>query len=391
MDVQTDESDIEFKKLRWYYKYTFEKWKLISNNKKSKRNTFAGVNGGQDNIDTSVIIKQIPINENNYAYVLKEVYFLACCKRNKYFIEIIDAFLSKDCKNLYIIFRGEGCDLGDNIRFNKFNINDSIPNISHIILFRIVSGLYILNKEGLSHNDIKLSNIILSENGEAKICDMGSTDIIGKRKYGGTNGYSSPQCLLGRERTKEDDMYSVGIVFLELLKNKNKLFYIPIPEQMQIEEENGNDILEKKNEYITEKMLKQFYDIRYIGEQFWNTGINYNIVINQIKLGVYNDLEFRLKDLEYFNNIDIQEKTLIRNLLEINPANRKTAEQVLNLPMFKELNYKFINSKIDYSLEDYNKFFGKQIITQKTFKKHLETIRQKFIGKEIFIKNIINE
>ena len=194
----------------WYHKEDFS-WYYISHNERAERTVFLGE---KDNLNYATVIKSIKVYLNKYKSLLKEAYLLACLKKNRYFTEIVDLFTSDNCTNMYIIMRDHGVDLKDFIKYIGFDYNERYPNISRYIIFNTLCGLKILHDKELSHNDIKLKNIVISSKLKTKICDLGSTCINKTLKGRGTNGYLSPQAIMGNERSKEDDMYVVGIVFL---------------------------------------------------------------------------------------------------------------------------------------------------------------------------------
>lgn len=93
------------------------------------------------------------------------------------------------------------------------------------IMFQLLSGLAELHKRYIFHRDLKTSNILYDHNGIIKICDFGLarryTDV--QKCYSGnvvTLWYRAPELLL---RTKnysaEIDMWSMGIIFAEILLN----------------------------------------------------------------------------------------------------------------------------------------------------------------------------
>ena len=55
--------------------------------------------------------------------------------------------------------------------------------------------------------------------------------------------------------------------------------------------------------------------------------------------------------------------------------------------MFKKLNFTFEQSEVNYKEKDYQKYFGEETTSEATFRKHLEEIKEKFIGHVIFEKN----
>jgi serine/threonine protein kinase len=353
-----------FDNFKWDYKYKYEDWIILYSNR--DRHTFLGRTNKPGN-DEYIIVKQIKMNKY-YDDILREIYFYACCTKNKYFNEALDIFLSEDCRYLHLILITEGCDLKDVLNYINDNDNENKINMIPFIIFQLVSGLKILHKNNLSHNDIKLSNINISEVGKVKISGFISTAKVSTVKYGGTNGYLSPQALLGKSRTKEDDMWSAGVVYLELFKNIPGIFYVKI---------NGD--IYAKGKLKLQYILENFYDIKY-HDQEWNENINYKEIINYINKGEYNEFESKLKT-NLLTGIDDENKEIIKKLLEIDPDKRLTAEQFLNMPLFKNLGYKFENSEINYSESDYKRYFeNHKSENLEEFKKYLEEIKEKFFG-----------
>lgn len=380
-----------FNKVNWYYINEMI-WRLLSNNK-YKRFVYQGK---KEVINKYAIIKHIkinPDNKNHYLLYLKEIYFLACVKKSRYFAEIIDVFTSEDCQNLFIVLKDEGFDLIDLINSKEYK---KIPDIIINIIFSITCGLKILHRYGLSHNDIKPGNIIISATGKVKICDMGSTDnfnII--RKFGfGTNCYYSPQNLVGKERTQKDDMWALGVVFLEFLVKKEE------KEKEEEEKKEGSKKEEEKEkvwyeplfyfngnnekEKLLNSILKNFYKIGTHGR-----GLNqkskdsdYNEVVNYIKDNEYTLFESKF-NFDKYPFIKDDYKIIIENLLEIDPNKRWDAEKVFKFHIFDGLRRSFNQPNIDYLKTDYDKYFLNLFnLDVNDFKKYLEDIKQKFLGNE---------
>ena len=355
----------------WYHKGDFS-WYYISHNERAERTVFLGE---KDILTYAAVIKSIKVCVNNYKSLLKEAYFLACLKNNRYFTEIVDLFTSENCSNMYIIMRDHGVDLKDFIEYIGFDYNERYPNISRYIIFNTLCGLKILHDKELSHNDIKLENIVISSKLKTKICDLGSACKNKTLKGRGTNGYLSPQAILGNERSKEDDMYAVGIVFLELL-NPQKIGLFKYNEKDDNEKDDKKKVDKKKKKII--EILKKCYDTKYL-EGDWNQNSNYNAIANSIEKNNYNDFEYKLKSDLFRPNENKENKDLINNLLEINPKNRMKVDEVINKKMFINLNFRFEeeNNNMKYRQEDYDKYLTS---TPNNFKKNIEEIREKFIG-----------
>jgi class 3 adenylate cyclase/predicted Ser/Thr protein kinase len=90
----------------------------------------------------------------------------------------------------------------------------------------VAEALESASAQGILHRDIKPSNILLDEEGEVSVADFGlakqvdSADEDSLTMTGavlGTPHYLAPEVAQGEEATAQSDMYSLGIVFYELL------------------------------------------------------------------------------------------------------------------------------------------------------------------------------
>ena len=73
--------------------------------------------------------------------------------------------------------------------------------------------------------------------------------------------------------------------------------------------------------------------------------------------------------MDLFKDINDEDKTFIKNLLEINPAKRKTVQDLLKETIFE--NFWLENSEFDFKLEDYKDYLSEGQINEETFKNHL--------------------
>ncbi len=89
------------------------------------------------------------------------------------------------------------------------------------IVFKCGKALEYMNALGLVHRDIKPANILLTEEMDIRLSDLGATLITsrgGQIEAGiGTPFYMAPEQLLGHELDYRSDMFSLGVVFYELL------------------------------------------------------------------------------------------------------------------------------------------------------------------------------
>jgi len=88
-------------------------------------------------------------------------------------------------------------------------------------LFRdILVGLRYLHSVGVIHRDIKLGNIMISEQNELKIIDFGlskDTQYSAPKTFCGTPDFISPEMLDRKPYTKSTDVYSAGMLVYFLL------------------------------------------------------------------------------------------------------------------------------------------------------------------------------
>uniref|UniRef100_A0A0D9XWK7 non-specific serine/threonine protein kinase n=1 Tax=Leersia perrieri TaxID=77586 RepID=A0A0D9XWK7_9ORYZ len=98
------------------------------------------------------------------------------------------------------------------------------------IALGVAKGLAYLHNECLEwiiHCDMKPENILLDEDMEPKITDFGLSKLLNRDGYGsqmsrirGTRGYLAPEWVSSLPITDKVDVYSYGVVLLELVKGR---------------------------------------------------------------------------------------------------------------------------------------------------------------------------
>lgn len=91
------------------------------------------------------------------------------------------------------------------------------------IITQVARGLEAAHAEGVVHRDLKPQNIMMDPSGKVSVMDFGiarSVDAAGMTRTGalmGTPTYMSPEQAQGRKVDARSDLYTLGIIFYELL------------------------------------------------------------------------------------------------------------------------------------------------------------------------------
>ncbi|PIE01955.1 MAG: hypothetical protein CSA81_09415 [Acidobacteria bacterium] len=123
-------------------------------------------------------------------------------------------------KHYFVMEYVKGKTLADLIGENA--IRD--PDQAAQIILQAASGLAAAHDEGIFHRDIKPSNLIIDNKGLVKLADFGIAfrEEMGKKltatgQFLGTPGYLCPEICLGEPFDARSDIFSLGIVFFEML------------------------------------------------------------------------------------------------------------------------------------------------------------------------------
>lgn len=102
----------------------------------------------------------------------------------------------------------------------RFQFSLSLQDACEVML-QLTSGIDYIHKHGIIHRDIKPDNLFYLPDGTVKITDFGIATPVGQKAVGdaiqGTVFYCAPEILVGKSADVQSDIYSMGIVFYELL------------------------------------------------------------------------------------------------------------------------------------------------------------------------------
>ena len=94
------------------------------------------------------------------------------------------------------------------------------------VMRELADALSHAHSENVVHRDIKPSNILLDANGRPMVTDFGISKLLDELTVGETlagfwsSGYASPEQRQGLPASTESDLYSLGVVFFQMLAGK---------------------------------------------------------------------------------------------------------------------------------------------------------------------------
>ena len=120
----------------------------------------------------------------------------------------------------YIVFEYvEGETLKDRIRrLGRLPVDEAIA-----YAIEIARALGAAHARGIVHRDVKPQNVLVDEEGSAKVTDFGiarsmdDTGLTAEGRVLGTTDYVSPEQALGHDVNGQSDIYSLGVVLYEML------------------------------------------------------------------------------------------------------------------------------------------------------------------------------
>src|SRR5712692_5449672 len=103
----------------------------------------------------------------------------------------------------------------------KYKVEEAVG-----IMHQVCLALEAAHSEGVVHRDLKPQNIMLDDQGKVSVMDFGiarSVEMAGMTQTGtlvGTPEYMSPEQVQGEKADTRSDLFTLGIIFYELLTGK---------------------------------------------------------------------------------------------------------------------------------------------------------------------------
>jgi len=247
------------------------------------------------------------INQNYYS-IQQKIKFLKLLDESDYVLKYYGSYFSRKSNTIWIVL--EYCSSGSLIDL-MLSMERTFTEVEvATIMEMVLKGLVSIHNKNIIHRNIKGTNILLSENGYAKLADFGIESLLSGEKFRKNRKWSpnwmSLQVAPNQKCDFKTDIWSLGITCIELIEGES-----PFSEMEQKE--------------AMEKIAKN--------------SINLNEIVN-------------------FNDHTYEFKNFIEHCLEVDPNKIFSAEQLLELDFIKKFSKgrKYMARLIKDHVSDIEKF-----------------------------------
>lgn len=158
----------------------------------------------------------------NYNSVQQETSLMKKVNKSDYIVKYYGSYFSRKTNTIWLIL--EYCSSGSAIDL-MLSMDRTFSEVEvATIMEMILKGLILMHSENLIHRDIKGANILISEDGYAKLGDFGVGASLCDEKYRlskkGSPYWMSPQVASSIKYDFKTDIWSLGITCVELLEGE---------------------------------------------------------------------------------------------------------------------------------------------------------------------------
>lgn len=242
---------------------------------------------------------------------MREIRVLQMC-RHPNIVHLKKVVTGSKPDSIFLVFEYCSHDLGKLIDMMPRPFSQSEVKC---LMLQLLEAVDHLHSHWVMSRDLKLPNLLLTHDGHLKICDFGLARYFHAHEEAYTPRvvtlwYRAPEILLGQDTyTEAVDMWAVGCIFAELLRNE-PLF----PAKSELETlQLMTNLLGAPNERIWPGFLK---------------------LPNAAKTK-FPDQPYNYVEKEY-PNVSVAGLSLLNQLLTYDPNKRVTARQALKHPYFQE-------------------------------------------------------
>jgi len=186
-------------------------------------------------------------------------------------ITTIYEFLEEDDTRFICMEYIEGKTIRDMVESGSVSVRKAID-----IIIQAAEALDAAHGKGILHRDVKSANIMVNMEGRVKVMDFGLAHLEERSQLTrtgttlGTLSYSSPEQISGRTVDRRSEVFSLGIVFYELLtgqlpfkaSNEAEILFAIINNEPTKVSKLRDDVPELV-EVVVSKMLEKDSELRY--------------------------------------------------------------------------------------------------------------------------------
>ena len=315
------------------------------------------------------------INNINFCYqtVQQETSLMKKVSSSNFILKYYGSYFSRKTNSLWLII--EYCSYGSTIdlmlAMNRLYTEIEVATIIKMVL----QGLIIIHDKKLIHRDIKGANILLSEDGYAKLGDFGvGTKLLLKENYRssikGSPYWMSPQVIQKENYDSKTDIWSLGITCIELTQGEPPFSDLNPNEVMDF---IGNkkfifdDFFQKKKSNYSKEFInfvskclkinpeKRANAKELIKHEFIVKYAKDNIYLKQLLKKYENDMDNYRKEFEE-NELKLKFGFNLNNNFNFNNIFMdNNSKQIMNKKLNLDLNESFFNfSKIINNENEFN-------------------------------------
>ena len=166
--------------------------------------------------------KDINLTSYNYLSIQQETALMRLVNKSNYIVKYYGSYYSRKSNNIWLIL--EYCSSGSAIDL-MLSMERTLSEVEiATIMEMVLEGLVLIHSKNLIHRDIKGANILLSEDGYAKLGDFGVGVQLMNEKYRkskkGSPYWMSPQVASNLKYDFKTDIWSLGITCVELVEGE---------------------------------------------------------------------------------------------------------------------------------------------------------------------------
>ena len=269
----------------------------------------------------------------NYKSIQQETSVMRLIHESNYIVNYYGSYFSRDSNSLWLIL--EYCSSGSAVDL-MLSMGRTLSEVEvATIIEMVLKGLIQIHEINLIHRDIKGANILLSEDGYAKLGDFGVGIQMTNEEYRtskkGSPYWMSPQVVLSKNYDTKTDIWSLGITCLELVEGEppyGEMKPAMVMEKIANDPPKAEDIIDV-NEHTDDfvNFVNLCLEVNPINRPSAKELIKHPFITKLAKGKKYlkklveehlNEVEkFRIEEEEYLNNRDKKSKN---NLSEENEA-----------------------------------------------------------------------